>query len=139
MGRGIYCFYEADMNARMQARAELERDIQGALANGEFELFYQPIASLDGNKIISFEALLRWHHPKRGLVSPAEFIPIAEEAGLIIPLGEWVTANGVCRGGQLARRRSRCRQRLVGSVKQQEFRQCCHRRRRLGQYRAQPA
>ena len=89
-GRGTYCFFEPKMNARLQARAELERDMQGALANGEFELFYQPIASLDGNKITSFEALLRWHHPKRGLVSPAEFIHIAEETGLIIPLGEWV-------------------------------------------------
>ncbi len=90
MGRGTFCFYEAEMNARIQARAELERDMQGALANGEFELFYQPIASLDGNRIASFEALLRWHHPKLGLVSPAEFIPIAEETGLIIQLGEWV-------------------------------------------------
>ncbi len=89
-GRGTYRFYETEMNARIQARVELERDIQSALANGEFELFYQPIATLDGNKIVSFEALLRWHHPERGLVSPAEFIPIAEEAGLIIPLGEWV-------------------------------------------------
>jgi len=78
------------MNARMQTHGELERDLQGALANGEFELFYQPVVSLKDNKIKSFEALLRWHHPTRGLVSPAEFIPVAEEMGLIIPLGEWV-------------------------------------------------
>jgi diguanylate cyclase (GGDEF)-like protein len=89
-GRGTYCFYATEMNARMQTHGELERDLQGALANGEFELFYQPVVSLKDNKIKSFEALLRWHHPTRGLVSPAEFIPVAEEMGLIIPLGEWV-------------------------------------------------
>jgi len=89
-GRGTYCFYATEMNARMQTRGELERDLQGALANGEFELFYQPVVSLKDNKIKSFEALLRWHHPTRGLVSPAEFIPVAEKMGLIIPLGEWV-------------------------------------------------
>ena len=61
-----------------------------AFANGEFELFYQPIVNLDDDKITSFEALLRWNHPERGVVSPAEFIPVAEEMGLIIPLGEWV-------------------------------------------------
>jgi diguanylate cyclase (GGDEF)-like protein len=89
-GRGTYCFYEPAMNARMQTRVTLERDLQSALANGEFELFYQPVVSLENNKISSFEALLRWNHPERGLVSPAEFIPVAEEMGLIIPLGEWV-------------------------------------------------
>jgi diguanylate cyclase (GGDEF)-like protein len=89
-GRGTYCFYATEMNARMQARGHLERDLRSALANGEFELFYQPVVSLKDNQIKSFEALLRWHHPRRGLVSPAEFIPVAEEMGLIIPLGEWV-------------------------------------------------
>jgi EAL domain-containing protein (putative c-di-GMP-specific phosphodiesterase class I) len=74
----------------MRARSELERDLQSTLANGEFELFYQPIANLEDNKIGSFEALLRWHHPERGIVSPVEFIPVAEEMGLIVPLGEWV-------------------------------------------------
>jgi diguanylate cyclase (GGDEF)-like protein len=89
-GRGTYCFYEPEMNARMQSRGQLERDLRSALANGEFELFYQPVVSLENKNIRLFEALLRWNHPTRGLVSPAEFIPIAEEMGLIIPLGEWV-------------------------------------------------
>ena len=89
-GRGTYCFYETEMNERMQVRGKLEQDLRSALANGEFELFYQPIVGLQDNKITSFEALLRWRHPERGMISPAEFIPIAEEMGLIIPLGEWV-------------------------------------------------
>ncbi len=87
-GRGTYCFYASEMNARLQAHDKLERDLQSAFANGEFELFYQPIVSLDDDKITSFEALLRWNHPERGLVSPDEFIPVAEDTGLIIPLGE---------------------------------------------------
>src|SRR5450631_2639465 len=89
-GRGTYCFYAPEMNARLQAHDKLERDLQSAFANGEFELFYQPIVSLDDDKITSFEALLRWNHPERGLVSPDEFVPVAEDMGLIIPLGEWV-------------------------------------------------
>ena len=78
------------MNKRMQARGKLEQDLRSALSNGEFELFYQPIVNLLDNKISAFEALLRWRHPERGLVSPIEFISVAEDMGLIIPLGEWV-------------------------------------------------
>ena len=89
-GRGTHCFYEPDTNARLQARGLLKKELQSAFVNGEFELFYQPIVSLDDDKIASFEALLRWNHPERGLVSPTEFVPVAEDIGLIIPLGEWV-------------------------------------------------
>ena len=89
-GRGTYRFFEPEMDARMKARRELEMDLRRALVNKEFELHYQPLVNLKTNDITAFEALLRWKHPTRGMVSPAEFIPIAEETGLIIPLGEWV-------------------------------------------------
>jgi len=94
-GRGTYRFFEVEMDAKMKARRDLEMDLRRALINKEFELYYQPLVNLQTNDITAFEALLRWKHPTRGMVSPAEFIPIAEETGLILPLGEWVL-NTAC-------------------------------------------
>ena len=89
-GRNAFSFFESGMDTKMQERRALEVDFRKAVAAGEFELFYQPLMNLDHNAISAFEALLRWNHPARGTVSPETFIPLAEETGLINPLGGWV-------------------------------------------------
>ena len=89
-GRRTYRFFEPQMDARVKARRTLEVDIRQAIANGAFELHYQPVVNLGSNEIVGCEALLRWNHPVRGMMSPAEFIPIAEETGLICQIGDWV-------------------------------------------------
>jgi diguanylate cyclase (GGDEF)-like protein len=89
-GRSTYCFFEVAMNTRLQQRRLLESDLRRAVVEGEFELYYQPQVDAQTEAITGCEALLRWHHPSRGLVSPNEFIPVAEEIGVIVPLGAWV-------------------------------------------------
>jgi diguanylate cyclase (GGDEF)-like protein len=95
-GRRTYRFFERTMDARVRARRTLELDLRQAIAHGEFEIHYQPIVDLKSGAVSGCEALLRWRHPGRGMVSPAEFIPVAEEIGLIGELGEWVLTSA-CR------------------------------------------
>jgi diguanylate cyclase (GGDEF)-like protein len=89
-GRRTFRFFAPEMGARMQARHALELDLRQAIIAGDFEVHYQPLVELASNDVTGCEALLRWTHRKRGMVSPAEFIPLAEETGLIVELGEWV-------------------------------------------------
>lgn len=89
-GRGIFRFYDQEIEARVRRERHLENNLHQAIINGEFELFYQPIVSAETQEICGMEALVRWIHPEDGLISPADFIPLAEKTRLIIPLGQWV-------------------------------------------------
>lgn len=89
-GRGCFQFFAADLHAAAEERAELEQDLRDAMARGELELCYQPVVYAPTERIAGFEALMRWNHPRHGAISPAKFVPIAEDAGLIDQLGQWV-------------------------------------------------
>jgi diguanylate cyclase (GGDEF)-like protein len=89
-GRGTYRYFETGMDARAQARRILELDLRAALHRQEFEVYYQPIRDVASDQVVAFEALVRWNHSLRGMISPVNFIPLAEETGLIVQLGDWV-------------------------------------------------
>jgi diguanylate cyclase (GGDEF)-like protein len=93
--RDSYRFFSKDLNARSLDRLSLETELRRAIERGELELFYQPKVDLKGNRLVGAEALVRWRHPQRGMVSPADFISVAEETGLVMPLGSWVL-NAAC-------------------------------------------
>jgi diguanylate cyclase len=98
-GRNRACIYNAEMDAELTRRTQLEKDLRAAIATDELSVAYQPVVSASGEKIVGVEALARWLHPERGYLSPAEFIPLAEQSGLIIELGEWVLRRA-CRDGR---------------------------------------
>ncbi|ANW01290.1 putative bifunctional diguanylate cyclase/phosphodiesterase [Bradyrhizobium icense] len=94
-GRRTYRFFETGMDQRAKTRRSLELELRQAISDGSLETYYQPVVNIEDGKISSCEALLRWRHPERGMISPAEFIPIAEDSGLINELGQWVL-NAAC-------------------------------------------
>ena len=116
VNRGTYRFYESSMNKELNDRRQIEFDLRDAIERNQLELFYQPIINTRTNAISGFEALARWRHPVKGMVPPALFIPVAEDSGLIVPLGDMGAAGGLPPGGQMARRPQDRRQPLPGAV-----------------------
>ena len=119
-GRDNYQFFSEDMNTRAMDRLILENELRGALGGEEFELFYQPQVSVDEQKIAGMEALLRWRHPRRGLLATDNFIHVAEESGLIVPLGEW-TIRKACEQIRILRNRTGSSVRIAVNISARQF------------------
>jgi EAL domain-containing protein (putative c-di-GMP-specific phosphodiesterase class I) len=122
MGRNNYQFFTPEMNIAATARLELDKSLRRALDNGEFELHYQPKVNVKSGEMFAMEALVRWRHPQKGLISPAEFIPVAEEIGLIIPLGAWVLSTA-CRQNRQWQRAGLPPMRVAVNLSAVQFRQ----------------
>ncbi len=114
-GKARYELFDTGMHAKAVSRLRLESDLRQALEQEEFCVFYQPIIALDNGRLAGFEALVRWNHPEKGIISPADFIPIAEETGLIVPLGQWVLEQA-CTAIHGWQKRSPCHRALSLSV-----------------------
>ena len=99
-GRGTFRLFDPEMDAAAQARRQLELDIRKALVYGEFSLNFQPIVNLATRRVVCLEALLRWHHPTIGIIPPMEFVPVAEDIGLIVPIGDWVIRSACMSAAQ---------------------------------------
>ena len=121
-GRNNYQFYAPEMTAKSRERLSLENALRYALERGEFEIHYQPVVDIGARAVEGVEALVRWRHPERGMVSPADFIPLAEETGLIVPLGEWVLEQA-CRQVRAWRAQGLPRLTLAVNVSARQFRQ----------------
>lgn len=121
-GGNTYRFYAPEIHARAIARMRLENDLRGALEREELKAYYQPCVSISTGELIGAEALLRWRHPERGLVMPADFIPLAEETGMIVPIGEWVLKTA-CAQSQAWRRAGLGDIRVMVNISGRQFRE----------------
>jgi len=121
-GKNCFRFYTAEMNAAMCERMEIENGLRHALEQGQFSLHYQPQTSIESGRVVGVEALLRWHHPELGMIPPAKFIPVAEESGMIVPIGEWVLRTA-CRQAKAWEAAGLPRLKVAVNLSARQFRQ----------------
>ena len=121
-GKNCFRFYTAEMNTAMRERMEIENGLRHALEQGQFSLQYQPQTSIENGRVVGVEALLRWRHPELGMISPEKFIPVAEESGMIVPIGEWVLRTA-CRQAKAWEAAGLARLKVAVNLSARQFRQ----------------